>query len=693
MAGKFTAFAATMLAATAVPSYATEQAQQPVKLDNYLDWESAGGSLVSPAGDLVAYRRTKVDPKADRYDADLWLMDADGKGARLLADAWSPAWLPDGRLSYLVDGEKGPKLMIRTIARTATAKDGPEIPVEIEGPSVSGATWSPNGASLAYIASVSRSGEPWPITLPRAPEGAKWSAPPAVISTLQYRVGVDQYRTTDRHILVASSSGGKARQITSGPWQVGAYYSGTSFGTTLEWTRDGEALVFEGLTQDDGSISAAQRSDINRVDVATGKISKLSQLPGFWRLPRVSPNGRLIAYTGNRVTGAAFEPQELRVMDIDGGNDRQLLPDMPDRIFQYVWSPDGNSLLISMNHEGSTKLWRVGLDGKQSTLATGKFRFYISSAAGKKAYGSLLTQQRDSEIASVDLSTGHLNRLTTHNSKSGSLALASSEEIWAQSADGTRVQGWLYRPAGFDSKRRYPLILDIHGGPDAMGGYDFDFRYHDFAARGYMVATSNPGGSTGYGSAFANRIQGGFPGEKDQQDLEAFLDAVVARGGVDPERIFVMGCSGGGALTAWLAARTRRFAAAAVMCPVTDWISLAGTTDVTTWAFTRFKQPYWEDPQSWLAHSPLMQVGKIDIPVLIANGARDQRTPTTQAAELYTALRVRGVPSRLLVFPNEGHGPWRSIPSNLMRLQLYIDEWFRTLGNPASAAGSDDSGE
>ena len=319
-------------------------------------------------------------------------------------------------------------------------------------------------------------------------------------------------------------------------------------------------------------------------------------------------------------------------------------------------------------------------------VALGDFRFYITSTAPGVAAGSITTATRDAEAARIDLKTGKLAVLTRLNPVLDEVALGAVEPFWTASADGTKVQAWLVKPPGYDPTKRYPMIVDIHGGPDAMAGWDFDFRHHDFATRGYLVLYANPRGSTGYGAAFANGIDGGFPGRRDTEDMEAVVKAAFGRASVDQDRVFVMGCSGGGALSAWLTAKTRLFAASAVMCAVTDWISLAGTTDVTGWSFSRFAKPYWEDPQPWLEHSPLMQAGSITAPTLIAIGARDGRTPVSQSTELYTALRHRGVPTRLLIFPDEGHGPWRARPSDMMRLQLYIDEWFRTLGHPGTGA-------
>jgi dipeptidyl aminopeptidase/acylaminoacyl peptidase len=224
------------------------------------------------------------------------------------------------------------------------------------------------------------------------------------------------------------------------------------------------------------------------------------------------------------------------------------------------------------------------------------------------------------------------------------------------------------------------MILDIHGGPHTLYGNGFDFRYQDFTANGYVVLMVNPRGSTGYGAAFADAIDQSFPGNLDAGDLLSGVDAAVATGAIDSERLFVMGCSGGGSLTAWLIAHTDRFRAAAVLCPVSDWISFAGTTDVAAFGYSRFAKPFWEDPQPWLDHSPLQHVGSVNTPTLVMVGDRDFRTPVGQAEQYYSALRQRGVPTRLVIIKGETHQPWRGAPSNLIRTQLYLRTWFARYG-------------
>ncbi len=676
-------WAAIVLLAAAGVAQAAPEAKRPLRLEDAMHWATASGARISPDGRTIVFRRTDTDPATDDSDGKLWIMAADGSRQRLLCDCGSGTWLPDGRLTYQKTADGARRFIVRTV--DGPDKVGPEQRVAFTGKLPGGPSWSRDSRQLAFVSSAPKEGGGWPIALPPAPAGAKWAPPPTIIDGWQYRTGVASYSSSNQQIFIAPGAGGEVRQLTRGNWNVGAFYSGIEFGTSIQWSADGRTIFFDGGPRATDDVAGGQRSDINAVDVATGNITRLTRADGFWNDPQLSPDGRLIAYTGNAASPAAFPVRQIRVMNADGSGDRILWNDTPDRIFQMMWASDGKSLLASVNHEGATELVSLNLQGHRRVVARGDFRFYITSVAPGVAVGSISTATRDAEVGRIDLKTGRVSTLTKLNPMLDDIALASVEPFWTTSPDGTRVQAWLMKPPGYDPAKKYPMIVDIHGGPDAMAGWDFDFRHHDFATRGYLVLYANPRGSTGYGAAFANGIDGGFPGRRDAEDMEAVVRAAFTRAPVDQSRVFVMGCSGGGSLSTWMTSKTRLFAAAAVMCAVTDWISMAGTTDATTWSYTRYGKPFWEDPRPWLDHSPLMQVGSITAPTLIAIGGRDQRTPVSQSAELYTALRFRGIPTRLLVFPDEGHGPWRGRPSDMMRLQLYVDEWFRTLGHPTSS--------
>jgi dipeptidyl aminopeptidase/acylaminoacyl peptidase len=251
--------------------------------------------------------------------------------------------------------------------------------------------------------------------------------------------------------------------------------------------------------------------------------------------------------------------------------------------------------------------------------------------------------------------------------------LAQTEEVWYTSKDGLRIQGWIVKPPDFDASKKYPLMLEIHGGPQAMYNVAFSFARQDHAANGYVVLFTNPRGSTGYGEKFTNEIKNAYPG-KDFDDLMAGVDTVIGRGYVDTKNMYVFGCSGGGVLTAWTVGHTDRFAAAASLCPVINWLSFVGQTDGASW-YENFEKPFWEDPSEYLRRSPIMYVGNVKTPTMLMTGILDLRTPMPQTEEFYRALRKRGIPTVMVRMNNEYHGT-SSTPSNYLRTQLYLRSWF-----------------
>jgi dipeptidyl aminopeptidase/acylaminoacyl peptidase len=290
---------------------------------------------------------------------------------------------------------------------------------------------------------------------------------------------------------------------------------------------------------------------------------------------------------------------------------------------------------------------------------------------------ALSAPQRPPDVVRWDLKTPsnitqltHVNEDVLAGKKLGSL-----EEIWYTSTGSTRVQGWVVKPPNFDPSRKYPMIMEIHGGPHGMYNVGFSYMYQNFAANGYVVLYTNPRGSTGYGTDFGNAINKKYPGV-DYDDLMAGVDTLVRRGYVDTQRMYVGGCSGGGVLSSWVIGHTNRFAAAAVRCPVMNWMSFAGTSDVPYFSHQWFEKPFWEDPKPWLEQSSLMYVGNVTTPTVIMTGELDLRTPMPQSEEYYSALKMRGVPTALLRFANEFHGT-SSRPSNFLRTQLYMMSWYQ----------------
>ena len=341
-------------------------------------------------------------------------------------------------------------------------------------------------------------------------------------------------------------------------------------------------------------------------------------------------------------------------------------------------SRPGSGLYFSAQDRGSENVYLASLTAGVKPVTTGvRLLTFDSMSRDLVAAGTETDPDHPQDVVRYSLrQAGPAARLTDVNGDVlAGKQLAKTEEVWYTSTGNTRVQGWIVKPPSFDPSRKYPLILEIHGGPFSMYSVAFNYMFQNFAANDFVVLYTNPRGSTGYGGAFSNGIDHNYPGP-DYDDLMAGVDAVMAKGYIDQNRLYVSGCSGGGVLSSWVIGHTDRFAAAAVRCPVIDWISMAGHTDIPLFTYSFFQKPFWEDPQDWLSHSSLMSVGKVTTPTLLMTGVLDRRTPMPQTEEYYAALKVKGVPVKLLQFNEEYHGTGTK-PSNYIRTQLYMMSWFK----------------
>jgi dipeptidyl aminopeptidase/acylaminoacyl peptidase len=406
---------------------------------------------------------------------------------------------------------------------------------------------------------------------------------------------------------------------------------------------------------------------------------------GTWVRPTVSPDGQWIAFAGYAYTPQTYKTSELFVMRSDGSGMKKISATMDRDAQELTWAPDNSGVYFSTGDRGTMNVHFASVGGSVRQLTSGMHMLPLGSMSRGGVVASALTgPQSPPDVVRWDVKTPNtITRLTRVNEDVlANKKLGAVEEIWYTSTSGTRVQGWIVKPPNFESSRKYPLIMEIHGGPHGMYNVGFSYMYQNFAANGYVVLYTNPRGSTGYGTDFGNAINKRYPGV-DYDDLIAGVDTVVGRGYIDQTRMYVGGCSGGGVLSSWVISHTNRFAAAAVRCPVMNWISFAGNADIPYFGHAWFEKPFWEDPKPWLDQSPLMHVGNVTTPTVIMTGELDLRTPMAQSEEYYAALKMRGVPTALLRFQNEYHGT-SSRPSNFMRTQLYMMSWYQKFKREAA---------
>lgn len=666
-----------------LPALAAAQAQDPaatpapadrLSLDLYWDYETVADPQISPDGSQIIYTRQWFDKMNDRRESSLWIMNADGSRNRFLVRGSNARWSPTGdRIVYTAQGEpRGTQIFVRYMdAEGATT----QITRVEQAPS--SPAWSPDGTQIAFTMQVVER-HTWPIRMPRAPEGARWTEAPRIIERLDYRQDREGY-TDDRfrHIFVVPATGGTPRQLTEGKWNH----------TGVEWTPDGRAILFTAARVEDPD-HAWRQSDIYAVDVATRQIRQLTTRSGPDSNPAVSPDGRLVAYTGYDMTDDTWVDQKIYLMNIDGSNPRLVSGDWDRSPQSLMWKADGSGIYFTAQNEGTQNLYFLPIAGpdagKVRPVTTGTHMLTVSSMTKTGRVAAVRTSFKEPpDVYTFDLATPQqMRRLTEVNADIlAGRTLGDVHEIWYTAPDGLKIQGWYITPPDFDPSRKYPLQLHIHGGPHSMYGVGFNFAWQEHAANGYVILYTNPRGSTGYGSAFGNAIKRAYPG-KDYDDLMAGVDHLLAKGFVDERNLFVTGCSGGGVLTAWIVGHTDRFAAASSNCPVVDWYSFVGTTDGPSW-YRNFDKLPWEDPSEHLRRSPLTYVGNVKTPTMLMTGELDLRTPIAQTEQFYSALALRKVPTAMVRFKDEWHGTTTN-PSNFIRTQLYLRYWFEKHSRPSA---------
>jgi dipeptidyl aminopeptidase/acylaminoacyl peptidase len=636
--------------------------------------EYADDVQISPDGSRIAYVRISHDIMTDRARRNLWLVNADGSDNRPLRSEaksfGSPRWSPDGkRLAYVSALEGSPQLYVRWMdsGQTALLTNLVEAPNAI--------AWSPDGRTIAFTQLVAAEREPL-AKPPSKPEGAQWAPPVKVIDSVVYRAdGAGYLKSGYQHIFIVSADGGTPRQLTDGNFN----HEGP-----LSFTPDGRQIVFSANRGPDWERDP-QESNVFSIDIATQKLTQLTERKGPDNSPVASPDGRKIAYLGYDDEYQGYQVTHLYVMDADGGNQRQVTGTFDRDIADPQWAADSRGVYFTYDDRGVRKLGFSTLDGKIRTLAEGLGgtdlgRPYTTGSFSVARIGRAAfphnSPARPADVATA-LGSGGARVLTALNEDL--LGLKTLGEVkpltWKSSKDQREIQGWVVTPPDFDPAKKYPLVLEIHGGPFAAYGPNYTSEIQLMAAAGYIVLYANPRGSTSYGEEFGNLIHHAYPGD-DYDDLMSGVDALIAAGNVDQDNLFVTGGSGGGVLTAWIVGKTDRFRAAVVAKPVINWSSFVLTSDFTPFFYRYwFGAHPWEQPEQYWKRSPLSLVGNVKTPTMLLTGEADYRTPIAESEQFYQALKLRKIDTLMVRIPEASHG-MTARPSNLIAKVDNILAWF-----------------
>jgi dipeptidyl aminopeptidase/acylaminoacyl peptidase len=667
-------FAATALAAPAAAAPAAGPSRYFTGSDLFnLEW--ASDPEISPDGRTIAYVRQSNDVMTDKARPTIWLIDVTtGQQRPLVAGSgayFSPRWSPDGtRIAYVAAEGGSPQLYVRWMGSGESAR--------ITGlpNSPSSLAWSPDGRRIAYSMLVSDDA-PKLGSEPPKPEGAKWADPLQVIDRVTYRFdGAGYLKPGYEQIFWVPADGGSPTQLTFGA---------TNASGPLSWTPDDRSILFSANLSPNWQREPLQ-SEVYKISIDGGPPVALTSRDGPDNSPVVSPDGRMIAWTGFDDRHLGYQDTRLYVMNLDGSNKRMLTGSLDRSVSSPAWAGDSRSIFVEVEDRGVNKVERVGLDGSAREVASdmgfgeidrpyagGEFSVSRNNVVALTSGDPLHPNQ-----VAVATGNGTARRLTRLSSSLlDSKVLGQVQKLPVSSGfDHRPIDAWMVTPPDYDPAKRYPMILEIHGGPYAAYGPQFTTDDQLYAAHGYVVVYSNPRGSTSYGEDFADQIDKDYPSH-DYDDLMSVADAAIASGHVDPNNLFVTGGSGGGVLTSWIVGKTDRFRAAAAQKPVIDWASWALTADIPGIAYPYwFSKLPWEDPTTYWQHSPLSLAGNVKTPTLVVVGSEDYRTPDSEAEQFYEALKLRGVPTMLVKVPGASHETLTDRPSQSAAKASAILDWF-----------------
>jgi dipeptidyl aminopeptidase/acylaminoacyl peptidase len=689
----------------------TAAQQRPISEKDLFAFVWVADPQIAPDGSQVAFVKVTVDEKKDAYDTAIWIVKTDGsEPARALTSGvrdTSPRWSPDGRRLAFV---------------RAIEQDGRPKPAQVHIVPMTG-------------------GEPFAITdVPRGAANPEWAPDGKTIAfssttrpedLAQEKTAGDKPRESDVRVITEAvyrangvpGSGYVDRDRRARIWTVGvpapgenppaprALTSGDFAAANHRWSADGSRILFVSDRRPEAYYHPRD-SDLFSVGTDGGEPSLVASIDGYIGAYAVAPEGGRIAFVGAThgtpersysqpdlwiVDGAGATPRNLTAsldFDIGGGLAGDQRAPRGQQPGGPVWSRDGRTIMVTVGERGSSNLKRVDVaTGAIQTVTSGSHEVvsYTADAATQKLAYVLSTPTVVGDLHVQDIgSTAAARRLTTLNDALwAQLTMNEPEEMWYSSFDGRQIQGWILKPPSFDPTRRYPLILQIHGGPHAAYGNTFTHEFHWMAAEGYVVLSTNPRGSSTYGQEFGNIIQFNYPGD-DYKDLMAGVDEILKKGYIDEARMGVTGGSGGGLLTNWVVTQTSRFKAAVSQRDISNWSSFWYTADFTLFTPTWFRKAPFEDPAEFARRSPITHVEKIQTPLMFILGDEDWRTPPSAGGEeLFRALKYLKRPAVMVRFPGENHDlsrsgrPWHRVE----RLQ-HIVGWFDKylLGKDATAA-------
>ncbi|MCB5227636.1 S9 family peptidase [Alishewanella sp. 16-MA] len=649
----------------------------PFQAEDIFKLAAANDVQISPDGKYIVYVRQQNNIMTDRTESNLWLIEvASGKHSPLFADKFSysqPRWAPDSkRIAFVSDRDGSSQIYVHWLAEQKTAAIS-QLQVR-----PSQLSWSPDGKHIAFMAEVSAPTTDFAKSVyqPKKPAGANWSPSPIVVERTYYQAdGRGVMRSAYNQLFVLPSEGGVEQQLTEGPY---------AHRGPVVWTKDNNNLIFSANRNADWEYQSNQ-GDLYKVSINNQQLTQLTRLDGAESEPALSPDGKTLAFTFSSPAAVSYSNTKLKLLALDSGQFSDLAANLDRSVESPNWV-DNSTLVFQYADQGQTKVAQISTRDRMTDLVndlggTSLGRPYLSGMFSVANNGTLAytqgTSQRPADVAVY--SKNKSRTLTALNS--GLLQqrqLGKVEEIrYTSTAGNEEIQGWYITPPNFDPNKKYPLLVEIHGGPHLAYGPQFAAELQRYAAEGYVVFYNNYRGSTGYGERFAMLLHYNYSSEFDYQDHMSGVDAMIAKGFIDENNLYIAGGSAGGIATAYAVGLTDRFNAAAATNPVVNWTTKVLTADSYIGQIqNQFPGVPWEHQAHYWQRSPLSLVGNVKTPVLLFTGEKDRRTPISETEQYYQALKLRQVDTAMVRVPDAYHGVTNR-PSWMIAKVEHALAWFK----------------
>ncbi|MFC5713482.1 S9 family peptidase [Thalassorhabdus alkalitolerans] len=655
--------------------------KRPITADDLKRISVVGDPQISPDGERYAYVQTHIDEN-EEYRSHLYIHtlgdDIPVQWTFGKVKDQSPRWSPDGSEMVFSSNRSGTsQLWIMSTSggearQLTTLKNGAHSPV-----------WSPNGRYILFSTLMDPDGVPEEET---KEDGSKKQKPkPLVVERLKYKSDMRGFHDEKRnHLALYDLKAQKVIQLTSGQFDH----------TPGSWSPDSKHVVFTANRETDEDRTLHQ--DLFTIDIESREVTKLTDTTGAFSLPNWSPDGQKIACFGHQYEFKGATLNQVWIIDVDTKEktcmtlkwDVQIGDAMIGDIRSNspnpgpVWSLEQEYIYFTASDHGNTGLYQMDMEGEITTIHeeenhvfgftyhrnTDRFIAGISDPSNPGDFFKIRRNERG-KIRLTDVNEKFLREVH----------LSIPEPVTTKAEDGWEIHGWIMKPADFEDGKKYPLVLEIHGGPHAMYGNTFFHELQLLAAQGYVVLYTNPRGSHGYGQTFVNACRGDYGG-RDYTDLMSAVDHVLENFDcIDQERLGVTGGSYGGFMTNWIVSHTDRFKAAVTQRSISNWLSFYGVSDIG-YFFTEWEIGYhlFDDPEKLWHHSPLRYVKNVNTPLLILHGEQDYRCPIEQGEQLFIALKHLEKEVKFVRFPEANHELSRSGPPTLRLERLnHICKWFK----------------